>query len=55
MKNNKKPRTLLKSKKSTPLTDKLVSLEELESLCYTFDRRGRGCTLVSTGSDDVLF
>ena len=36
---------------------KEVSLEELESLCSTFDGKSRGCGSFSSveGSDDLLF
>lgn len=50
-----KTKELLKAKKSAT-QGREVTLEELESLCYEFSRRGRGCTLDSTGgSDDILF
>jgi len=56
MKKQTKPKQLLRSKKTSAQAGKEVSLEQLESLCYTFGRRGRGCTLISTeDSDDVLF
>lgn len=55
-KKQNKTRELLKSKKNDPQTGKEVSLEQLESLCYMYGRRGRGCTLTSTeDSDDILF
>lgn len=52
-----KSSTLIKSTRATKNGKPEVSLEELESLCYTFGRRPRGCTgYTSTGdNDDVLF
>ena len=55
----KKTKQLLKSEKDIKKAGMEVSLEELESLCYNFDRRPRGCNpgqFVSIGdNDDVLF
>jgi hypothetical protein len=67
MKNNEKNRQLLEpsTKVKSTIDGNTVSLEELESLCSSFDRRPRGCNaetsepgagFSSTGdNDDVLF
>lgn len=48
-----KPKSDLKS----DIEEAAISLEELESLCYTFNSRPKGCNSFSaTGeNDDVLF
>ncbi len=54
MKNEQNP----KSKQLlAPLDSKEVTLEELESLCYGFDARPRGCNSfdATDENDDVLF
>jgi hypothetical protein len=58
MENSKsKTSELVKSAKSTKNGKPEVTLEQLESLCYSFSARPRGCTTyTSTGdNDDVLF
>jgi hypothetical protein len=53
---NKKIQELVEPANKVEMNEE-VSLEQLESLCYTFGRRPRGCTgYTSVGdTDEILF